>query len=460
MTGPIERQDYGGTGPLGSLTLVFTPPCPTSWLLTTTRLFSQYPPFPTTGPTSCDPPAWRANIAEAGFRYYSPAVCPHDFEVGPSCRITKTRTSEGFPAVQPGETAVYCVPKGLTCTTDITDWRGGVWGFATRDVFVTVGPAIQIRWAEADLTALETHPLTPGLKLAETIAGAVSETNMAMPTTEGPIPTHTTPEPTTLIVASTTVRVTDETFSLIHETARPTTELAPASTAGTNGNSGIGSLSRTTGIIVIVLVTFAAGVIIWTAAFLVARRYKKRLENQKKPGDLLIEPNKPWLGQNSWLRSPSLQPPWYSPRSVLSSNSRMIRESFGEKINDPAAALSRLKIPKPLSLSSPRSASPSARSFRWRLPRSPRKCESDTCASATGISGASTPSPAARAAMDHTGAWQPRLDRRQSWDRQEYKHAMLAQQQLFAAVSPAGRKEGEANGEVKGDIGIAGFSEA
>ncbi|KAL2267326.1 hypothetical protein VTJ83DRAFT_4603 [Remersonia thermophila] len=86
--------------------------------------------------------------------------------------------------------------------------------------------------------------------------------------------------------------------------------------------------------------------------------------------------------------------------------------------------------------------------------------DTPSCASASGISDTSTPTPAARAAMDHTGAWQPRTDRRQSWDRQEYKHELLAQQRLFAAVSSMGRKEGEANGEVKGDVGIAGFSEA
>lgn len=99
------------TAPLAPLTTIFTPPCPISWLLTSSKNPSQFPPFPTSGPASCDPPSWAANIADKGFQYYSPAICPSGFEVGPGCQITKTRTAEGFPAVEPGETAAYCVPR-------------------------------------------------------------------------------------------------------------------------------------------------------------------------------------------------------------------------------------------------------------------------------------------------------------------------------------------------------------
>lgn len=99
------------TAPLAALTTIFTPPCSISWLLTSSKNPSQYPAFPTAGPTTCDPPNWAGNIANKGFQYYSPAICPSGFEVGPSCQITKTRTSEGFPSVEAGETAVYCVPR-------------------------------------------------------------------------------------------------------------------------------------------------------------------------------------------------------------------------------------------------------------------------------------------------------------------------------------------------------------
>lgn len=99
------------TAPLAALTTIFTPPCSISWLLTSTKNPSQYPPFPTTGPASCDPPYWTANLRDQGFQYYSPAICPSGFEVGSGCRITKARTAEGFPTTQAGETAVYCVPR-------------------------------------------------------------------------------------------------------------------------------------------------------------------------------------------------------------------------------------------------------------------------------------------------------------------------------------------------------------
>lgn len=99
------------TAPLAALTTIFTPPCSTSWLLTSTKDPSQYPPFPTNGPTSCDPPNWAANIRDKSFQFYSPAICPSGFEVGPGCQVKDERTAEGFPAIQPGETAVFCVPR-------------------------------------------------------------------------------------------------------------------------------------------------------------------------------------------------------------------------------------------------------------------------------------------------------------------------------------------------------------
>ncbi|KAI0424736.1 hypothetical protein F5Y09DRAFT_129809 [Xylaria sp. FL1042] len=154
------------TPPLAALTTVFTPPCPITWLLTTTKVPSQFPPFPTGAPASCDPPSWDEYLPERGFDYYSPAICPSGFYVGPSCIITNPRTAQGFPAIQGGETAAYCIPNGHTCTSDTSDFRGGVWGVsrtaAVNGAQVTVGPAIQIRWREEDLDNLETDPLTPG----------------------------------------------------------------------------------------------------------------------------------------------------------------------------------------------------------------------------------------------------------------------------------------------------------
>ncbi|KAH6634777.1 hypothetical protein B0J18DRAFT_30431 [Chaetomium sp. MPI-SDFR-AT-0129] len=473
----------GGTAPLAALTSIFTPPCPTSsWLLTTTRSFSQYPPFPTAGPAWCGPPSWRTNIAGAGFHYYSPAICPHGFVVGPDCGITKTRTDEGFPTIAPGETAVYCVPSGLTCTTDLTDYRGGVWGVATATessstTVYTLGPAIQIRWASTDLTVLETHPLTPGLGPQPPPRTDSPETQSATTTATAIIPvmgeTTTTSGPATQTTGNVGTRAgpaadggaepkssatpTDfddysNSFTHIFESIGPTGNTQPTNSADDNASGGIGSLNRTNSIIVIVVVTVVAGIILWIGAFLLVRRYKKKaaqrngnrsprstkegyetsLENgyRDRPqrrhtrtesgaprslvspvseldaapspplispaigstpnpaeleGDVSLQPPpKTWVHQRLWPRSPSQQhllhsaaaAPLSSPRSTQSTRSarRTVRESFGEKVNDPAAALGRLRIPIPLSIGrpSPTSASPSARSF-WRMPsRSPR----------------------------------------------------------------------------------------
>ncbi|CAK7230934.1 hypothetical protein SBRCBS47491_007757 [Sporothrix bragantina] len=180
---------HGGTAPLAALTTVFTPPCPTSWLVTTTKLPSQYPLFPAAAPiATCDPPNWASNLGGEGFQYYSPAICPDGFEVGPNCMLTGApRTTEGFPALAADETVAFCVPSGQTCTSDTTDFRGGIWGVLRTatgaSVTVTVGPAMQIRWRDVDLSILATHPLTPGL----TLAGAATSTPAP------PAPTSTTP---------------------------------------------------------------------------------------------------------------------------------------------------------------------------------------------------------------------------------------------------------------------------
>ncbi|KAK4239017.1 hypothetical protein C8A03DRAFT_14585 [Achaetomium macrosporum] len=445
---------HGGTAPLAALTSVFTPPCSPTWLLTATSLPSQYPAFPTTGPTSCDPPSWRTNIARAGFHYYSPAICPRGFVVGPSCGLTKTRTAEGFPAVASGETVVYCVPIGLTCTTDTSDFRGGVWGFArdatTFGALVTVGPALQIRWVEADLTMLETHPLTPGLKLARTESGSkATAVSSARAITKGPETRPTASSSSTATLITDTDTGPENSLTLIWGTPDPTASLGASNTASSNsdGRGGLGKLDRGTSIVVIVVVTVVAGIALWTAAFLLIRRYKRRAgkrngRSRKKgdeagpdqggrdtkansgipkstaspdstpeldsgspaigstpnpaelEGDMLIQPPvKPWVNQTSWLKAPSQYRPQQSPTHLAKSTRRTVRESFGEKVNDPAAALGRLKIPNPLSAGrpSPHSPSPRAGNF-WRLARSPRS----PSAAAGGSLSAQLPKPSPR----------------------------------------------------------------
>ncbi|KAL2019866.1 hypothetical protein VTK56DRAFT_9128 [Thermocarpiscus australiensis] len=297
---------------------------------------------------------------------------------------------------------------------------------------------------------LETHPLTPGLKLARTESRARTTPTAVI------LPTTVTVRATTLSTTCSTesqpssegdqrssaTLLTDtatlnpyETIGLIFETAYPTSSFGPSDTASSDasGKGGIGSLDRGTSIVVIVVVTVVAGVAFWTAAFLLVRRYKqKRLRSREKgietgfgsarpdgkessgasnsiiqgtgtPNDIPeldsatpvtpaigSTPNpaelegdmaahslsRPWMRQKSWLKSPSILPPQHSPRSVQSPRlmRRTVRESFGEKVNDPAAVLGRLRIPNPLSpmsRSSPKSASPRTGGF-WRLPRSPK----------------------------------------------------------------------------------------
>ncbi|KAI0487725.1 hypothetical protein F4859DRAFT_267861 [Xylaria cf. heliscus] len=194
------------TPPLAALTTIFTPPCPITWLLTTTKVPSQFPPFPTTAPASCDPPSWDKYVADRGFEYYSPAICPSGFSVGQSCIITNPRTAQGFPAIQAGETAAYCVPTGHTCTSDTSDFRGGVWGVlrtaAATGAQVTVGPAIQIRWRDEDLNGLETDPLTPGARTTSTESLPVQTTESEVTTTSTPEPETTSTEETLILSTS------------------------------------------------------------------------------------------------------------------------------------------------------------------------------------------------------------------------------------------------------------------
>ncbi|XXH02129.1 hypothetical protein Hte_008497 [Hypoxylon texense] len=186
-----QRDVFGER--LSELTTIFTPPCAITWLLTTTKVPSQYPAFPTTGPISCDPPQWVRNIAEKGFGYYSPAICPSGFTAG--CTISDERISEGFPPITAGETAMYCVPSGFTCTSDTTDFRGGIWGFhrtaSANGASVTVGPAIQIRWQDKDLFDLATDPLIPGVPPIRT-------TSSRLPTVDTPTPTEVLPSTTAI----------------------------------------------------------------------------------------------------------------------------------------------------------------------------------------------------------------------------------------------------------------------
>ncbi|KAK0620562.1 hypothetical protein B0T14DRAFT_234033 [Immersiella caudata] len=253
--------------PLAALTSVFTPPCPTSWLISGTRLPSQLPVFPRTGSAGCDPPAWQRNLDGGGFQYYSPAVCPQGFVVGPGCGLTMARLDEGFPSVIPGENVAYCVPAGMSCTTDTTNFRGGVWGFTQAQVITapgdafTVGPAMQIRWRDSDLDVLETHPLTPGFRRQAVETGAAPAT--PGPTTAFAVPTT---RPGVTIVST----PTSVTFST---TAASGTR--PSGQADSNGDMS-GSIDRKTAAFVITILTVLAAVMLGILALILFFRRRSR----------------------------------------------------------------------------------------------------------------------------------------------------------------------------------------
>ncbi|KAI8949795.1 hypothetical protein F4801DRAFT_385495 [Xylaria longipes] len=240
------------TPPLAALTTVFTPPCPITWLLTTTKVPSQFPPFPTTAPVSCDPPSWDEYVSERGFEYYSPAICPSGFFVGPSCIITNPRTAQGFPVIQAGETAAYCIPNGHTCTSDTSDFRGGVWGVSrtasANGAQVTVGPAIQIRWRAEDLDGLETDPLTPGARTTSTepLPTETTETEVTPPSTPEPETTSTEERPssTTSSSAVVTTAIVNRPGSLLGFTTLPSQSTSTStSTSPSPSSSSSSSLS-------------------------------------------------------------------------------------------------------------------------------------------------------------------------------------------------------------------------
>ncbi|KAI3317392.1 hypothetical protein HD806DRAFT_372394 [Xylariaceae sp. AK1471] len=224
------------TPPLAAITTIFTPPCPITWLLTSTKAPSQFPSFATTAPVSCDPPSWGEYISQRGFEYYSPAICPSGFSVGPSCIITNPRTAQGFPAIQGGETAAYCVPSGHTCTSDTSDFRGGVWGASrtasANGAQVTVGPAIQIRWRDQDLSSLETNPLTPGPRTTQVAViqpPGVFPSTVELPPTSTPAPENTL----TVVDSSTTTSSSRQSPTSVASSPSPTSVFKTSTTTAT-----------------------------------------------------------------------------------------------------------------------------------------------------------------------------------------------------------------------------------
>ncbi|KAL2164991.1 hypothetical protein VTH06DRAFT_287 [Thermothelomyces fergusii] len=129
-------------------------------------------------------------------------------------------------------------------------------------------------------------------------------------------------------------------------------------------------------------------------------------------GDMLMQPPaRTWLHQRLWPRSAALlQPPQPSPQSMLSTRSR----STGRTVRDDTVA--------------------DLASALLRHP--PGHGHGPTAGDGDGSSAA-----LARG-MSHTDSWQPVLDRRQSWDAQEYKHDLLKRQCMDGQATTPGNAGG------------------
>lgn len=270
------------TAPLAALTTIFTPPsgCFQTYLITTTtHTLSAYPSFSLLAAddpkTSCDIPNWSSNVGGKGYQYYSPAICPSGFTVGPGCTITQgngvAKTAQGFPAIDTarGETAAWCVPSGLDCVDNTSDFKGGVWGAATgqsaaRSTVVTVAPAVQIRFVQEDLSLLPTHPLTPGLVVAASAsaaavpfasAGATAVAVTASTTASNSLSASTplvsdgaSSTSTSFSVPSSFLSATQDSQKLSQGSQTPSTTqqvASPSNTAGTGATSGDNQFQRT-----------------------------------------------------------------------------------------------------------------------------------------------------------------------------------------------------------------------
>ncbi|KAI0173007.1 hypothetical protein GGR52DRAFT_572812 [Hypoxylon sp. FL1284] len=155
-----SSRDHEGTPPVAALTTIWT--APEDCFPISKDPAEDIDLFWSSQP-ACGPPGYTSYYDTF---YYSPAICPSGFTVG----CSRYAASQG-PDVEPTETAVLCVLSDYSCATD--DWNY----YATNTDLSYAQIMIQVRWAESDLSVLETHPLTPGLTLADVTLGTRTSTD-------------------------------------------------------------------------------------------------------------------------------------------------------------------------------------------------------------------------------------------------------------------------------------------
>ncbi|EHA53915.1 hypothetical protein MGG_04770 [Pyricularia oryzae 70-15] len=140
---------HNSTTPAGSLTTIWTPPCPggpmTTWDSNANRSLE-----------GCMPTNYKDLYYDGNVGYYSPGICPSGY----TSACSRYNTQQG-PPLEPEETAVMCAPSGYTCNPN--QGVSNAWHSQTAD---NSAPMIQVRWQASDISTLETHPLTPGLRPA------------------------------------------------------------------------------------------------------------------------------------------------------------------------------------------------------------------------------------------------------------------------------------------------------
>jgi hypothetical protein len=159
---------HQGTSPAAALTTVFTP-IPD---YCRTGLYRHYTDF-------CMPPAW-STYWYGNVGYYSPGICPYGYTSAGTPKLG------AGPAVETTETAIVCCPSSYTyngnsytsgCASSVplsysystsvtyisslSQYSAYTYTWTTSDFYVY---AIQVRFAESDLSILATHPQSPGVR--------------------------------------------------------------------------------------------------------------------------------------------------------------------------------------------------------------------------------------------------------------------------------------------------------
>lgn len=191
--------------------------------------------------------------------------------------------------------------SGHTCTTDATDFRGGVWGTTSLDGKFTVGPALQIRFQESDLSLLETDPLTPGLSPTLSALMAASTTDMyasSNTASVGGLVTTEVPSVTSAatILAPTTAGISSTPTTSLESSATSSIESQPGSDNQTAMHADLAAV-----VVSILIVVFAMCLVLLVHIRHGRHQYRQRFERwfrfrRRKPPGLVPVGLGAWVG--------------------------------------------------------------------------------------------------------------------------------------------------------------------